>query len=128
LKLSNVQDAIKKLKDRVNKIPELIEESCQKIATKASADAPDGTIVTASGNTVRAVGNLAAYREFGTGRAAAAYIPANLPIHWDEYAYSFYKTGEGKIKETPFLFPAYETERVELINNIKKLFGNGQGR
>jgi hypothetical protein len=121
--LSDVLKAIQKLKAKVEKVPTLVEESCANIALKAASDAPRDVTVSANANTVTASGPLAAYYEFGTGTDAAMYIPSTLPTHWDEYAYSFYKTGEGTLKHKPYLFPAYESERLELIKKIKQSFG-----
>jgi hypothetical protein len=120
--LSDVLKAIQKLKAKVEKVPTLVEETCVDIATKANSRAPLGVSVYASGNTVTASGPLAAYHEFGTGGAAAVYTQA-LPNDWDEYAMSFYVTGKGTLPETPYLFPAYESERLELIKKIKQSFG-----
>jgi hypothetical protein len=92
------------------------------IATKANSRAPLGVSVYASGNTVTASGPLAAYHEFGTGGAAEQYTQT-LPNDWDEYALSFKTTGKGTLLESAYLFPAYESERLELIKKIKQSFG-----
>ena len=119
---NNVQKAIDSIRKKVEAVPQMVEESCQTIATQAQGRARGGIIVTAGPNYVTASGGNAAYYEFGTGDDAQRYIQSTLPTEWDEYAFSFYKTGEGTIKHRPFLFPAYEAERIELIKKIKESF------
>ena len=117
----SVLKAIDKLKKRVENVNVLIEDSCKDIASKANSQAPIGVSVYANGNTVTASGPLAAYHEFGTGGAAYVYTQT-LPQVWDEYAMEFFVTGKGTLMESPYLFPAYESERIELIKKIKNSF------
>jgi hypothetical protein len=119
--LNNLLKAIEGLKKKVENVPVMVEESCADIASKANSRAPIGVSVYANGNTVTASGPLAAYIEFGTGDAAAVYTQT-LPEEWDNYAYSFFKTGKGKLLDSPYLFPAYESERLILIKKIKESF------
>ena len=58
-----------------------------------------------------------AWIEFGTG------IYVSIPEGLEDYAMTFYVNGKGKILPHPFLFPAVERERVELIKRIKELLG-----
>lgn len=60
---------------------------------------------------------LGAYQEFGTG----VYI--DIPPGLEDYAMTFYVNGRGRILPSPFLFPAVERERVEIIKRIKALLG-----
>jgi hypothetical protein len=124
--LNNILKAIEGLKKKVENVPVLVEESCVTIAQKANSQAPIGISVYANGNTVTASGPLAAYREFGTGLAEKPYdadtITGKLPQEWDEYAWSFVVNEKGTLKGSPYLFPAYESERLELIKKIKQSF------
>jgi hypothetical protein len=119
--LNELLNAITRLKKKVENVHTLVEESCTDIAAKANSRAPIGVSVYASGNTVTASGPLAAYHEFGTGGAAAVYTQT-LPADWDKYALSFFVTGKGTLVDSPYLFPAYESERLELIKKIKQSF------
>lgn len=64
--------------------------------------------------------DYAAYVEFGTGRFAALYVPSIEP-EWQEYARSFYINGQGRMRPTPFLYPAFEKNKIELIKRLKNL-------
>lgn len=126
----NLYKAIENIKKKVENVPKMVEQSCHEIAVRAQSNAPYGITVSSNGNVIRAEGPLgdtefAAHMEFGTGKSAATYIPSHLPQEWDEYAYTFYVTGKGTRKASPYLFPAFEAERVELIKKIKESFKNG---
>ena len=124
--MNDLLKAIEGLKKKVQNVQTLVEESCTDIAAKANSRAPIGVSVYASGNTVIASGPLAAYREFGTGLAEKPYdadtITSKLPEEWDNYAWSFRVNEKGTLKGSPYLFPAYESERLELIKKIKQSF------
>lgn len=71
------------------------------------------------------VGNsseYAAYQEFGTGFHAADYV-TTLPQDWQEYAKHFFVNGQGRVPAHPYLYPAFEQERPQLIKRIKKILG-----
>jgi hypothetical protein len=130
---TEITKAIEKLKKKIEAVPVMVEESCATIATNAQSAAGSGISVRANGNTIVAVGignnppAFAAYREFGTGLAEKPFdaesITSKLPEEWDKYAYSFKTTGTGTLRGGPYLFPAYESERLELIKKIKQSFG-----
>lgn len=65
-------------------------------------------------------GNLAAYREFGTGLSAKEYVPT-LPKEWQDLAMSFYVNGKGTLVKRPFLYPAYQKNIPELERDLKEL-------
>lgn len=119
--MKEVLNAINSIRKKVEAVPVMVEETCTDIAAKANSRAPLGVSVYANGNTVVASGPMAAYHEFGTGGAAAVYTQT-LPDDWDKYALSFFVTGKGTLWETPYLFPAYESERLILIKKIKESF------
>lgn len=64
--------------------------------------------------------HLAAYYEFGTGKYAAVYVPS-LPPGWQSLARTFYKTGDGRLKEHPYLYPAWKQEGQRLSEKLKNL-------
>jgi uncharacterized protein YllA (UPF0747 family) len=64
--------------------------------------------------------DYAAYVEFGTGRFAAALLPSREP-EWQALAREFYVNGMGRMPATPYLHPAYEKNRLLLIENLKNL-------
>lgn len=112
---------IEALKKKVENVDKMVDESCTKIASRAQGLALPGISVTASGKTITASGKWAAYVEFGTGQYAEKHT-ALLPDEWDDYAMKFYVDGKGKIPDVPYLFPAFEEGRVELIKQIKESF------
>jgi len=64
--------------------------------------------------------SYAAYVEFGTGRFAALYVPSIEP-EWQAYARTFYINGQGRLPASPYLYPAFEKNRIQLIKNLKRL-------
>ena len=67
--------------------------------------------------------NYAAYLEFGTRRFASEYV-SNLPADWQELAGKFKgnsSSGAMGIPAQPFLYPAVEKNRQQLINDISEL-------
>lgn len=62
----------------------------------------------------------APYVEFGTGAYAAQYLQ-RLGKEWQEYARQFYVNGQGRTPAQPFLYPAYEIARKQLIEDLKNL-------
>lgn len=64
--------------------------------------------------------HLAAYYEFGTGRYAARYVPG-LPPGWQALARTFYKNGKGRLREHPYLYPAWKQEGGRLSEKLKNL-------
>ena len=65
---------------------------------------------------------LAAYNEFGTGTAAAAYL-AGQPQEVQDEAYKFYINGEGKIPARPFFFPAIFAHQQEIVPAVIEELG-----
>jgi len=65
--------------------------------------------------------DYAVYVEFGIKEYAARYVPT-LPLEIQEYAIQF-KTSppgaKGGFMAQPFLFPAFEKNKIELIKNLK---------
>lgn len=71
-------------------------------------------------STVGASADYAAYIEFGTGPYAAKYVSI-LPKQWQELAMTFYVNGKGRLPAHPFLYPAFNTAKDELIKNLNKI-------
>lgn len=66
--------------------------------------------------------SYSAYVEYGTGKFAAAYVPT-LPIELQEYARTFFVNGLGRIPARPFIWPAIEKGRKDLIDRLKAQIG-----
>lgn len=64
--------------------------------------------------------NIAAYLEFGTGVYAARYV-RSLPPDFRTLAMTFYVNGRGRLKEHPYLIPAYLQEGKRLSERLKGL-------
>lgn len=68
---------------------------------------------------LRADKDYAAYVEFGTGKNAAAYVPSLEP-EWRKLAESYKTTGDGKLEEDPYLYPAVKDMWSKMIKEIQK--------
>lgn len=66
--------------------------------------------------------SYSAYIEFGTGIFAAAYV-STLPPEVQKLAMTYFVNGRGRIPPQPFLFPAIERHRLDLINRLKAQLG-----
>ena len=64
--------------------------------------------------------DVAAFVEFGTGRFVQ--VPAGL----ENYALRFYRTGEGRLPASPYLFPAFESQRVRFMQDLMDLVKTGK--
>jgi HK97 gp10 family phage protein len=74
---------------------------------------------------VQSQNELDAYVEFGTGLDAKQIL--NQPQYTDEIralALTFFKTGDGTLKGTPYLFPSFFEESPRLIENLKNELNN----
>jgi len=69
--------------------------------------------------------DLDAYIEFGTGLDAAQLL--NRPNYTDEIrdlALTFFKTGDGTLRNRSYLFPSFFEESPKLIQNLKRELEN----
>ncbi len=66
---------------------------------------------------VRVSVNYAAYVEFGTGQNYKNYEP-KLPNEWRNIAADFWKSGKGKTRAQPYLYPAVKV----VLKDFKKRF------
>lgn len=64
--------------------------------------------------------HLAAYYEFGTGPYAASYV-RTLPPGWQALARTFYVNGKGRLRQHPYLYPAWKQEGQRLSEKLKNL-------
>lgn len=64
--------------------------------------------------------HLAAYYEFGTGNYARIYL-AKVAGWWQAVARTFFKTGDGRLREHPYLYPAFMQESRRLLDKLKNL-------
>lgn len=69
-----------------------------------------------------AAASYSSYIEFGTGRYAALYVPT-LDPEIQAYAREFFINGKGWIPPHPYLFPAIEAQRLELLQRLKANLG-----
>lgn len=106
-----------------------LHASADTIAAEAKAKAPvdagglhNAISTTRNGDMdyeVVAQKHYAPYVEFGTGSLV------NVPAGLEEYAIQFKGKGikQVNLPARPYLFPPYETERVKLIERLKKILG-----
>lgn len=64
--------------------------------------------------------HLAAYYEFGTGERARIYL-AKVEGGWQAVARRFYVNGKGRLREHPYLYPAFMQESRRLLDKLKNL-------
>ena len=64
--------------------------------------------------------DYAAYLEFGTGDYAATYVKSIDP-EWEQLAAQFIKTGDGKLKERPYLYPSYKRVLPILYKDLEQI-------
>lgn len=57
---------------------------------------------------------MGAYMEFGTG------VYVKVAPEWKDYAWQFYVNGKGRLRATPYLYPAYTKHRKLLRQNFEK--------
>lgn len=110
----------------------LLQEQARQMESEAQTQAPEGIQVTATnlanGVDITARGENAAYLEFGTGQYVFdRYQPqeGDDKARYKTFANNFYKTGKGRLRQHPYLFPAFFKGRDEffkhLIQELKKL-------
>jgi len=64
--------------------------------------------------------DYAPYLEFGTGNFAATYVKSIEP-EWEQLAAQFIKTGNGTIKERPYLYPSYKRILPILYKDLEQI-------
>lgn len=74
-----------------------------------------------NGYTITTDTKFSAYVEFGTGIFAKDLL-GNYPSEWVQMARQFYVNGLGRTPSMPYLYPAYNTEKLNFINELKRSF------
>lgn len=72
---------------------------------------------------VQGTQDIDAYVEFGTGLNFLEIVNARPKEYTKEIrdlAYQFYKSGDGTLKGTPYLFPSFFEETPQLIKRLKE--------
>jgi hypothetical protein len=67
--------------------------------------------------------DLDAYIEFGTGLNFLEIVNAKPELYTEDIralAFEFYKTGQGTLRGTPYLFPAFFEESPELLKRLER--------
>lgn len=129
IQLTGVKGLVRDLKkikaEAKRQIEAEMEDTCKKVVAAAQADVPSKTGALRNSIKWRKLGELqyeivaeehyAAYVEFGTGKMVV--VPKGL----EKYAIQFKGLGikEVNLPAHPYLFPAYERHRVELVRRIK---------
>lgn len=113
----------------------ILSDGAVSIAANARARAPKGNqgklqasirydVSEPFQKTIEATAPYAAYVEFGTGsRVFENKIGFDFAPEVKEFALEFYVNGLGRLPATPFMFPALEQEKVQIIKEVKKLLG-----
>ena len=64
--------------------------------------------------------DYAAYLEFGTGKYASNYVPS-IDEEWQILAKQFYKNGQGRTPERPYLYPSYKRVLPILYKDLEQI-------
>lgn len=136
-KIEGLEEVIRRIEDYSKTMGDDIDEElsvgAQNIAQRARQDAPIGR-TGALGNYIRAsvterynkqveaFAPYSAYVEFGTGsRVFEAKSGFMFTPEMKEFAHEFYVNGKGRQPAQPFLFPAFEVEKLEIIRRIRAI-------
>lgn len=134
---------MKELRDKIGRynkslavdVDTVLSQGAMDIAAKARELAPEGFKGTLKNSISANIGDhdsksisadayYAAYVEFGTGsRVFQNNRGFTFSQEMKEFAKQFYVNGKGREPARPFMFPALEEGKVNIIKNIKKLFG-----
>lgn len=126
--LKRIEAYDKKLSDDID---EVLDEGVQNMASKAKSLAPHGkngllqssigfSSVSKFNKQFFALAPYAAYVEFGTGSRVfeSSY---QFTDEAKEFAKEFYINGMGRMPASPFMFPAFESEKIEIIKKIRDI-------
>lgn len=134
-KVQGLADTLKKFekldKDLSDKIDKQLDNSSKNVAAAARTDAPIGRrkiLVSSIGyniserfeKSIFALAPYAPYVEFGTGsRVFENTRGFTFNANTRAYARGFFVSGKGRQPAQPYLFPAFEREKIVLLNRIK---------
>jgi HK97 gp10 family phage protein len=120
-KLNNLSTALKvDVSDEINASALKIENQAKRLAPVNFGQLRNSIALTKDSEltyTVAANASYAAYVEFGTGQNYKNYEP-KLPNEWRNIAADFWKSGKGKTRPQPYLFPAVKV----VLKDFKKRF------
>lgn len=134
VKINGLDDVIKKVesysKEFATRIDGEVFDGARNIALGARARAPRGkTGALAVSVTYGRLGkyssfvsvgaSYAPFVEFGTGIRVFKSPEFNFTPEIRDYARQFYVNGKGRLFPSPFLFPAYEYEKIQIVKRIK---------
>jgi HK97 gp10 family phage protein len=134
IEFKGLKETIAKLEDKGDDIKKQVDfaigVNTDAMATEAKQRAPVDTgrlRSSISSNKVKdylyelvAQVDYAPYLEFGTGPYAATYVKSIEP-EWEKLAAQFIKTGNGTIKERPYLYPAYKRILPILYKDLEQI-------
>jgi hypothetical protein len=133
-----IRDIRKKGKQAERAVIEQLEDTASLIEFGAKNDAPaqiGGVPISLKQRIDKVVSNgglkwivgvqgsddLSAYIEFGTGLSAKEILSnPNYTQAMRDLAFTFFKTGEGTLRGTPYLFPNYIKHTANLVEEIRK--------
>lgn len=113
----------------------ILSDGAMSIAANARARAPKGNqgklpasiradVSIPFNKTIEATAPYAAFVEFGTGsRVFENKIGFDFTPEIREFAKEFYVNGMGRLPASPFMFPALEQGKVQIIREVKQLLG-----
>jgi hypothetical protein len=130
-----IRDIRKKGKQAERAVIEQLEDTASLIEFGAKNDAPFGQglsikqridKVASEGGLKWIVGvqgtlDIDAYYEFGTGLSAKEILAnPDYTQEMRDLAYTFFKTGDGTLRGSPYLFPNYIKYTANLVEEIRK--------
>lgn len=141
IRVKGLDKAIRELKkkglDAERVIKEVLEDTAASIEIDAKIDAPaevEGQILNIKQRIDKVVSNggltwrigvqggqdIDAYVEFGTGLSAVEILSnPNYTQAMRDLAMTFFKTGKGTLRGTPYLFPNYIKHTANLVQELK---------
>lgn len=140
-KISGLSQVLKQVeaysKNMADEIDNELSVAAQNVASRAAVYAPVGRTGALGGfinadtskrfdKTITAHAPYAAYVEFGTGsRVFEANSGFMFTPEMKEFAREFYVNGMGRMPASPFMFPALEIERMDLVKSIRAVLLKG---
>jgi len=127
--LRNIERYSKELADGIDKE---ISTGAKNIAVSAALKAPKGKSGELGGSisvlnpvkysyAVSVSAPYAPFVEFGTGLRVFKTPEFNFTPEIRAYARQFFVSGKGRLYPTPFLFPAYEYEKLQIVKRVKAI-------
>lgn len=136
VKIEGLQEVLSKIesysKELFADVDAELSAGVENIAGKARAAAPIGNSGELSSSIshgkrgnysyfVSVSASYAPYVEFGTGSKVFKTPIFNFTPEMRDYAREFFVSGKGRLPATPYLFPAYEAEKVKVVQRIRQV-------